>query len=350
MLDEIFFWECGTAYDFFLSLRVLHEPGHYGLRPSWAAGVRSRVPSEHREILEQVHAFLFLPRSWLLNLPEPKNSETAIWFLNQIPPKQRLLTLSEGSGIPKPVLEVLEEIAENGSPHNEYQEKLRQAYQNSKAPPRPKVLDSMVTLFLQPEDSGKRYFEALKSYYRVFFAEEENHIQPYLEEAVTSARQLASVSSLEELIETLSQGVRLGVEPTYDEWFFVPSYWISPLISFDRLGEDRVMFLFGCRPPDVSLVSGEVVPEDVLRSFKALGDSTRLRILKYLVQENIYPAEIARRLRLRAPTVTHHLNVLRLAGLVVLTLDENNERRYTARMDSIEEVSTNLMDFLFDKE
>ena len=350
MIDAKIIWESGSAYDFFCSLRVLHEPGHYGLRPSWAAGVRSRVPSEHREILEEVQSFLFFPRSWLLSLPEPKNSETALWFLNQIPPKQRLLTLIDGSGIPKPVQEVLGEIAENGSTCDDDQEKLHQAYQNSKTPPRPKVLASMAALFSQPEVSGQRYLEALKSYHAVFFAEEENHIQHYLEEAVISAEQLASVSSLEELFETLSQGVRLGMEPTYDEWVFVPSYWISPLVSFDRLGDNRAMFLFGCRPQDVSLVSGEVVPEGVLRSFKSLGDSTRLRILKYLVQENIYPAEIARRLRLRAPTVTHHLKVLRLAGLVVLTLDENNERRYTARMDAIEEVSAKLMDFLYAKE
>ena len=35
-------WDIGTAYDFFMSLEVLHHPDDYGLRASWAAGVRSR--------------------------------------------------------------------------------------------------------------------------------------------------------------------------------------------------------------------------------------------------------------------------------------------------------------------
>jgi DNA-binding transcriptional ArsR family regulator len=49
---------------------------------------------------------------------------------------------------------------------------------------------------------------------------------------------------------------------------------------------------------------------------------------------------------LRAPTVSHHLNVLRLAGLVYLILDEDNERHYAARMDAIEALLASLRDFL----
>ena len=127
---------------------------------------------------------------------------------------------------------------------------------------------------------------------------------------------------------------------------FVPSYWISPLVTFDRLSDKQGIFLFGGRPPDVSLVPGEIVPDTMLRALKTLGDPTRLRILGYLSRENIPPAELARRLRMRAPTVTHHLNILRLAGLVYLTLGEKNQRRYAARLEAIDEVYANLKDFL----
>src|SRR5690606_25511350 len=47
-------WDIGTAYDFFISLWVLHEPEHLGLRGSWAAGVRSRLPAPERELLQRV--------------------------------------------------------------------------------------------------------------------------------------------------------------------------------------------------------------------------------------------------------------------------------------------------------
>ena len=44
-------WEIGTVYDLFTSLNVIHDPARYGLRGSWAAGVRSRLPVEQREFL-----------------------------------------------------------------------------------------------------------------------------------------------------------------------------------------------------------------------------------------------------------------------------------------------------------
>ena len=48
-------WDIGTAYDFFVGLKVLHEPTTFGLRAAWAAGMRSRLPAEARETLEQLH-------------------------------------------------------------------------------------------------------------------------------------------------------------------------------------------------------------------------------------------------------------------------------------------------------
>ena len=44
-------WDCGTAYDLFISLYVLHHPAEFGLRASWTAGVRARLSAAARETL-----------------------------------------------------------------------------------------------------------------------------------------------------------------------------------------------------------------------------------------------------------------------------------------------------------
>ena len=339
-------WELGSAYDLFCSLRVLHDPNHYGLRPAWAAGVRSRVPVEHRVILEQVQSFVFVPREWIFKLRDPKDVKTALWYLSILPPEERLLTLIEGCGVPQEVLNILINVKQRGNWTPDDQEKLRSAYQSSTTPPRAKNLIVMLELISKAFDSGEKLMAALNAYQRVFFAEEEARIDRYLTDAVSTGKGKAEQVPFEELIETLSRGVRLGAEPLVDEWIMIPSYWISPLVSINRKNDQTAFFMFGCRPPDVSLVPGELVPEGIQRPFKSLGDPTRLRILRYLAQENISPAEIARRLRLRAPTVTHHLNVLRLAGLVYLTIGEKNERLYAARMEAIDELFEGVKDFL----
>jgi DNA-binding transcriptional ArsR family regulator len=339
-------WDWGTAYDLFASLRVLHEPAHYGLRPAWAAGVRSRVPAQHRGILEQIQSFFFMPRQWIYDLPAPKDGAAVVWTLSQMQPEERLLTLVAGTGVSAQVLAVLQKVIARGNWNPADQEALRAAYVVPTTPPRSKAMITMLALFSQAADSGERYLHALQSYYQVFFAEEEKHIRPFLEAAVHNAQKLAGESNFNDLIEALSYGVRLQTEHEYPRWVFVPSYWISPLVTFDRLSNGQGIFLFGGRPPDVSLVSGEIVPDAMLRALKTLGDPTRLRILGYLSRENIPPAELARRLRLRAPTVTHHLNVLRLAGLVYLTIGDKNERRYAARLEAIDEMYVSLKDFL----
>ena len=55
---------------------------------------------------------------------------------------------------------------------------------------------------------------------------------------------------------------------------------------------------------------------DLLQSFKALADSSRLRILGLLANGPMAGEELARALGLGEPTVAHHLKRLRLAGLV----------------------------------
>ena len=86
-------WDFGTAYEFFISLHVLHQPDTFGLRPSWAAGVRSRIPAAERKLMEDVIPVFAMPIKWVSELPEPKDAITALWALKQIPPAERMPAL-----------------------------------------------------------------------------------------------------------------------------------------------------------------------------------------------------------------------------------------------------------------
>lgn len=88
-------WDWGTAYDLFASLHVLHHPDEFGLRGSWAAGVRSRLTAPQRIILEDSQRLFFSsPLGWVSNLPAPKDAATALRALGQITPSERLPTLA----------------------------------------------------------------------------------------------------------------------------------------------------------------------------------------------------------------------------------------------------------------
>jgi len=339
-------WNSGTAYDLFVSLHVLHEPVRFGVRPAWAAGVRSRLSAQDRETLEQAESAIWLPFHWVLDLPVPQDTSAVLWGLRQIPAKELLPTLGLRPGLPDGVAEIYLDVAARGTWDDGDLGSLRSAHQSSKSPPRPKLLENRLQVWAGAESFGSRYPAALRAYRDVFFEEDEKRITPAIETALTEAQDRATQIPPEALIEQLSHGVRLERSLDLDELVMVPSYWISPLIVFETLDDRRELFLFGARPADASLVPGELVPDGMLRTIKTLGDPTRLRILRYLAQESLAPAEIARRLRLRPPTVTHHLNLLRLAGLVFLTLEEGGGRRYEARSEAVDEAFCLLKSFL----
>ena len=90
---------------------------------------------------------------------------------------------------------------------------------------------------------------------------------------------------------------------------------------------------------------GEAVPDALFRTLKALADPTRMRILRYLEEAQDTPSGLAKKLRLRAPTVIHHLNILRLAGLVYITV-ENKDKRYAARLGRVDDMYSQLRRYL----
>ena len=339
-------WDFGTGYDFFVSLYILHEPDEFGLRLSWAAGVRSRLPSEHREILEQAHSVVHFPFSWVFALQDVKDSANVIWALRQLTPQQRLPDLAESSGMPARVLEFLQEVAARRGWNPEDQDSLRDVYQEYKPPALAKKASQILDIWSNLAEFGERYLSALQVYRDVFFAEEEERIRPALDAAIREAQQQAGELSIDVLIERVSRGIRFEDGIHVLELVMVPSYWITPLVVYKHLGEERGLFLFGARPEDDSLVPGAQVPDSMLRTLKTLADPTRLRILHYLTQETLSPAQLTRRLRLRAPTVTYHLNALRLAGLVYLTLGDKKRKYYAARSEAISGTFASLDAFL----
>lgn len=61
---------------------------------------------------------------------------------------------------------------------------------------------------------------------------------------------------------------------------------------------------------------------DYLKIFKALGDETRLRIVKMLEVKQMCVCEITSIIGSSMPTVSNHLKILKEAGLVVQDRDE----------------------------
>ena len=345
-------WDIGTGYDFFISLWALHEPEKLGLRGSWAAGVRSRLPGPERDVLQRVTPLVW-PLPWVHTLPAPKDARLALDHLRVLPPEERLIVLVPNT--PAHIAAVWRDVAQRGSWTEADQKQLIDEMMGGDWKKHPaaavrKMAGDYLDLWVDPVATADGLLSAYECYYEVFFAEEEPRIRPALEAGLVRAQKLASrIEHWDQLLEELSQGVRVVKDWEYKTIVLAPSYWGTPLALMADITPDKMLFMFGARPSEESLIPGEVVPDALYQALKALADPTRLRILRYLTDEPLTPAELARRLRLRSPTVIHHLDALRLARLVIVTLDAEG-KRYAVRPDAVADVFALLNQFLVGRE
>jgi DNA-binding transcriptional ArsR family regulator len=337
-------WEVGTAYELFVSLQVLHAPEYYELRPSWAAGIRSRIPLIERTFLEEVVPFLNLPLSWIYRLSKPKDARAVFYALKQIEPADRGIALLDLRQSLRLESKRLLEIAKRRTWDKDDLAALVPILCKEEPIQSEEALIKYLDRWSHPDDFGKMLLLALQAYNQAFFEKEEQRVEPVLQAGLEHARQLSKHLGVLELITELSQGFR-PTEEIGKELIIVPDFWMTPLISLEKISPDQKLFLFGARPSTTSAIPGDPVPDGLLRTLKALADPTRLKILRYLYQEELGPSELSRRLDLRGPTIIHHLRELRLAGLVILTL-RGQEKRYRARLDALDSTNIDLKGFI----
>jgi DNA-binding transcriptional ArsR family regulator len=145
-------------------------------------------------------------------------------------------------------------------------------------------------------------------------------------------------------VERATNGIRLVPEPKIRRIVLAPSYFGRPYNSLTKVGDVQLI----CYPiSDASLGAADHVtpPAATVRLYRALGDASRLRILRLLAEKDRYLTEIANELELSKPTIKHHLAQLRAAGLITLT-EQGNLTYYTLRRDRAEEAGVELRTYL----
>lgn len=346
-------WDVGTGYDFFASLILLYNPDTYGLRSSWASGMRQRLPEKERKKLAEFTATLGQapPLYWLNGFAGQKNSKAVLGAFTALEPLERVYWFS---GFPhdeeEGCREIIEDVAKQGKWNDSHVNGLMAYHQKSLGKSYPqKQYKSFMDDWAKGLEVMSGIEQAFQVYYEMFFEEEERRILTFLERGLAKSKKLAEKLAVRELVVELSQGieVRDSAFEIMEQLTLIPSFWMSPYI-FSHFTKNS-MIMYGVRPENVSLIPGEVVPDGLLTLLECLANPTRLQILRYLDLEELTATQIAAKLRLRTPTVAHHLKSLRRAGLVLVRSKENQkEVYYQARLDRVTTLSKSLGKFIID--
>ena len=147
-----------------------------------------------------------------------------------------------------------------------------------------------------------------------------------------------------DLIEKTTGGLRFVPEPGVTRVIMAPSYFARP---YNFLFSHDGWRLYGYPIADSALDTADPFepPPAVVRLHRALGDPSRLRILRLLADGDRYLTEIAQAMELSKPTVKHHMAQLRAAGLVTLT-EEGSLTYYSLRRERLDEIGTDLRRFV----
>lgn len=168
-------------------------------------------------------------------------------------------------------------------------------------------------------------------------------VQPVIERDAASTRAMARTMSPARLVEKATNGITFEMQPSVSGVLLIPSVIVRPWVVISEHGSMRI-FCYSV-PDEVLEGDLDAPPVYMVEVFKALGDEKRLRILGVLAEGDIGLRDLAGRVDLAKSTAHHHLRVLRSAGLVRITVGDD-DKRYGLRRDSVPEVSRLLEGFL----
>ena len=195
-------------------------------------------------------------------------------------------------------------------------------------------------LIRNPEEFREQTVAIIYKFWNAVFEHTWDKLIPRFEESVFAKRKIFEISDLDEFarhalirievdekqqeIKALRGGFKLPLRQTRT-CTFLPSifndrrYW-----TCYRLNDGTYAAYFPYFEPSISLTARSypgsakhLEPErDPLLILKALGDTTRFQIIALLAENSLSSTQLSERLALTKATVSHHVHILREAGLL----------------------------------
>ncbi|CAN5465039.1 hypothetical protein BH20CHL6_BH20CHL6_13170 [soil metagenome] len=203
--------------------------------------------------------------------------------------------------------------------------------------------EDVLAFLRDPEPAVQRALAVMHAWLEPFGQVEERVLAMLARDVADRAADRATLDQAT-LIERTTGGMRWLPEPQARRVVLAPSYFARPY-NHVYAGADWRLFCYPVADSALGADDGVTPPPAMVRLHRALGDPTRLRILKLLRDRDWYLTELAQQLELSKPTIKHHLAQLRAAGLATVT-EEGTLHYYSLRRERLEEAGTDLLRYL----
>ncbi|WP_067730562.1 ArsR family transcriptional regulator [Oceanobacillus damuensis] len=251
-------------------------------------------------------------------------------FLEELPFEQMMSSfLTSGYSIPQSM------------PDFNDRDEVFKAIQSSILPAREQA--KLLYLYFDEKRTKERFINIIKEI-------NEKLYQPSLERLTRiheSSMKKLSIMDGEQIRELLQRNFTKNTGRKFKRVILVPSYcyYHASLFSYNEK-TDTVVTLFGTETLEAVDEKSE---EDVIELVRALSDRTKLNIIKELNIRPRYGFELAKKLNVSGPTISHHISKLSSLGLITATRKEN-KIYFEPNHSEIESALRELSSILIQKE
>ncbi len=195
-------------------------------------------------------------------------------------------------------------------------------------------------LYFDPEDTMERFINLIQYCYEKLYKPHATELQNMHIKGVQTIKKL-SVHQLSEIISFDSDSPEKFPETV----IIFPSYYHRnhSIFSYD-VKTDIAISIAGMQLIE-DLMDGANMEEKVIELARALSDSKRINIIRELNKAPNYGYELAQRLNLSSPTISHHMSILFRLGLVTTSKYEN-KIYYEVNKDKLKQALAEMTDLL----
>ena len=318
----------GASYEIILTMWTVFNPEETGcavdLGPKWCQGVREATPED---LVTELQALAGPNGAVLLSLlglvaaaPHPHDPDRVFDWLGSINPQRLrrwLLGYVGESADPG--------LVEQGA--NGDMDAVRQIVSTIKGGKLEEELQNhLVSLFEIPgEELRDRLVHAIRRFRSEVFSEHEETFTAAINRAAAAQRATSTRDSAKAVIEEVTNGLDYEIPIGVSRVTLVPSVVVRPLSLIDQ-SRDTLLVFYGMADEFIDS-DPEAPPSWLVKTYKALSDERRLRILRRLSEEEASLDDLVDLLGLSKSTVHHHMSVLRAAGLVRVRMSGNKDHK-----------------------
>lgn len=305
------------TYEIILTMWTVFNPEESGsgfdLGPEWLTRVREATPQDlalELQALGGPHCSVWLGLLGLVAAaPHPHDPDRVLDWIGSINPQRLrrwLLDYAGDSADPG--------LVEQGA--NGDMDAVRQIVSKIKGGELEEELQNhIVSLFEMPgEELRDRLVQVIRRFRAEVFSEHEETFTAAINRAAAAQRATSTRDSAKAVIEDVTNGLDYEIPLGVSRVTLVPSVVVKPLSLIDQY-RDTLLVFYGMADEFIDS-DPEAPPSWLVKTYKALSDERRLRILRRLSEEEASLDDLTTLLGLSKSTVHHHMSVLRGAGLI----------------------------------